>query len=376
MQPSAMGETLQTWLTENAWLVEIVAVSLAAALSIGLWMVLRRKLLAHSKKTAMPWDDILVHALGMPLLLLIAFLSLHHIFGIIATLLGQAMGENSSYLLLREIFIVAFLFWVLLRIVNGVESHIRHRTIRIADKEVSHSTVQLSFQIARMVIVFIIALIVMDVLGLSISGLLAFGGVGSILLGFAAKDTLTNFFSGVMIFWERPFVIGDWVRCPHANVEGTVQHIGWRMTRILTFDHRPMYVPNSVFFNSVIENPARMTNRRIYEYIGLRYEDVGKLPAVLADIRAMLDAHGDIDQNHSKMVHFDRYGASSLDIMIYVMTKPTAWGAYQYVKEEVLLAVADIVHKHGCDFAFPTRTVHHINAAPPGVPVPPPPPQL
>lgn len=68
-----------------------------------------------------------------------------------------------------------------------------------------------------------------------------------------------------MIYFDRPFKVGDWIRSPDRQIEGTVERIGWRMTIIRTFDKRPLYVPNSVFSSIVVENPSRMLNRRIYE---------------------------------------------------------------------------------------------------------------
>ena len=79
---------------------------------------------------------------------------------------------------------------------------------------------------------------------------------------------------------DRPFTIGDWVRSPDRSIEGTVEDIGWRVTRIRTFDQRPLYVPNAVFSQIAIENPSRMLNRRIYELFGLRYEDSRRLHGV------------------------------------------------------------------------------------------------
>ena len=104
----------------------------------------------------------------------------------------------------------------------------------------------------------------MQALGYSISGVLAFGGIGGIAVGFAAKDLLANFFGGLMIYLDRPFSVGDWIRSPDKNIEGTVEEIGWRLTRIRTFDKRPLYVPNSTFTQISVENPSRMLNRRIY----------------------------------------------------------------------------------------------------------------
>ena len=201
-------------------------------------------------------------------------------------------------------------------------------------------------------------LVILQTLGYSISGVLAFGGIGGIAIGFAAKDLLANFFGGLMIYLDRPFAIGDWIRSPDREIEGTVEEIGWRQTRIRTFDKRPLYIPNSIFASIAVENPSRMDNRRIYETIGIRYDDAGKLPAILEDVRALLKNSPDIDQNQTLMVNFNSYGASSLDFFIYTMTRTTVWEDYHVIKEKVLLDILAIIDKHGAECAFPTTTVH------------------
>ena len=90
--------------------------------------------------------------------------------------------------------------------------------------------------------------------GMSLSGLLTFGGIGGLAVGMAGKDILSNFFSGIMLYFDRPFSIGDWIRSPDRNIEGTVAEIGWRITKITTFDNRPLYVPNSLFSSISVEN--------------------------------------------------------------------------------------------------------------------------
>ena len=200
-------------------------------------------------------------------------------------------------------------------------------------------------------------------MGFSIAGVLAFGGIGGIAVGFAAKDLLANFFGGLMIYLDRPFAVGDWIRSPDRELEGTVEDIGWRLTRIRTFDKRPLYVPNAVFTQVAVENPSRMLNRRIYENIGVRYDDAAQLRAIVNDVRAMLAAHDDIDANQTLIVNFNGYGASSLDFMVYCFTKTIQWVEYHQVKENVLLGILDIISAHGAECAFPTHTVHLHNPA-------------
>ena len=197
----------------------------------------------------------------------------------------------------------------------------------------------------------------MQTFGLSLSGLLTFGGVGGLIVGLAAKDLLSNFFGGMMIYFDRPFKVGDWIRSPDRTIEGTVERIGWRMTIIRTFDKRPLYVPNSVFSNIVVENPSRMLNRRIKETIGIRYDDASKLEVIITDIQTMLENHPDIDTKQTLFVNFNAFGPSSLDFIIYTFTKTVSWVRYQQVKQDVLLKVLNIIHQHGGDVAFPTQTL-------------------
>jgi MscS family membrane protein len=200
--------------------------------------------------------------------------------------------------------------------------------------------------------------VMLHTLGFSISGVLAFGGIGGIATGFAARDLLANFFSDLMIYLDRPFSVGDWVRSEDREIEGTVEHIGWRLTRIRTFDRRPIYLPNGIFSTIAVINPSRMTRRRIYETIGIRYDGVKKLPAILDEIRHMLANHPDTDHEQTLMVNFNRFGPPSLDFFIYSLTHTTVWARFHVIKQDVLLKTSDIITAHGAEIAYPTSTVH------------------
>ncbi|MEQ4925029.1 mechanosensitive ion channel family protein [Proteus hauseri] len=213
-------------------------------------------------------------------------------------------------------------------------------------------------RVFKITLFVIIILLFGEHFGMSLSGLMTFGGLGGIAIGMASKDVMSNLFSGVMLYFDRPFNIGDWVRSPDRNIEGTVVEIGWRITKIITFDHRPLYIPNSVFSSISVENPGRMTNRRIETEIGLRYEDSDKIGAIVEDIRTMLMQNEKIDTQQTILVYFNQFADSSLNIMVYCFTKTTVWGEWLAAQQEVYLKMIDIVHKHGADFAFPSQTVY------------------
>lgn len=211
-----------------------------------------------------------------------------------------------------------------------------------------------------------------DHFGLSVSGLLAFGGIGGIAIGMASKDILSNVFSGAMLYFDRQFNIGDWISSPDRNIEGTVVEIGWRLTKIMTFDNRPLFVPNSLFSSISVENPGRMTNRRINTEVGLRYEDAGKVREIVEEIRKTLLEHKGIDQSQTLLVYFNAFGASSLNVMVYCFTKTTRWAEWLAIQQEIYLKIIDIVAQHGAEIAFNSQTLYiaKTEAAAPALPAP------
>jgi MscS family membrane protein len=298
-----------------------------------------------------PWDDVFVTALEAPLRVVlwvgVAYLCLD--------VLSKTLQQQVTTLLDTSLILV--LTWFAQRMIKGVEDQLlAERGDGLASTD--RATVQAVAKLLRIILWVFAGLTVLQTLGISISGLLAFGGIGGIAVGFAAKDLLANFFGSLSIYLDRPFTTGDWIRSPDKEIEGTVEEIGWRLTCIRTFDQRPLYVPNALFSQISVENPSRMRNRRIYETIGLRYEDAGKVDAVVSDVREMLRAHPEIDLTRTLIVNFVSFGPSSLDFFVYTFTKTTDWVRFHEIKQDVLLQILDIIYRHGADVAFPTQTLH------------------
>jgi MscS family membrane protein len=299
------------------------------------------------------WDDALVNAGRRPLALGVWVVGISFAAEIVG---GGAQAEIFSYVgQVRDVSVIWLLIWFSLRFIKLIEENLiagKHKT------KVDPTTARAVGKLIRAAIVITGVLLVLQAFGISISGVLAFGGIGGIAIGFAARDILANFFGALMIFLDRPFSVGDWIRSPDRDIEGTVEDIGWRLTRIRTFDKRPLYLPNSIFASIALENPSRMLNRRIYETIGLRYSDVEKMPVILANVRQMLEKHPDIDQRQILMVNFVTFGASAVEFFIYTFAETTDWQAFHRVKENVLLKISAIVREQNAEIAFPTQTVH------------------
>ncbi len=209
----------------------------------------------------------------------------------------------------------------------------------------------------QLLIVVATLLSLAQVFGYSLSTLLAFGGIGGIILGLAARDWLANFFGGLMLMLDRPFAEGDWVRSPDRAIEGHVEKVGWRLTKIRTFDRRPIYVPNSIFTGIVVENASRMRNRRTVENFALRYEDVKKMPRILSRIDELAQQIPEVDDQEPHYAVFLRYDEYALVCQVRAHIKRTDRVGFLKVQEAILLLIAQVVAEEGAGFAYPTRRI-------------------
>jgi MscS family membrane protein len=338
----------------EGWMIHAFIVVFIFAVASFVQKRVLRKLHERASRTANTWDDALFEALRKPLSILLWVIGVTLAADIIHRKADAPIFEYAGEV--REIGVVVCLIWFAIRLAVNIENNYIQR--RGVSNSTDLTSIQAIGKVVRLALIVTGGLIVLQTLGISVSGVLAFGGIGGLAIGFAARDMLANFFGALSIFWDRPFEVGNWVRSPDREIEGVVEDIGWRLTRIRTFDKRPLYVPNAIFTTIVLENPSRMSHRRIYETIGVRYNDVSRLPEIIRRVREMLDNHEALDQNQTIIVNFNAFGASSLDFFVYCFTHTTAWGEYHQVKQDVLLQISRSIEEHDAEVAFPTRTLH------------------
>jgi MscS family membrane protein len=359
-------KAVENWLlglmdTRYVFWVEIFVLVLA---SLTLGFLINKFILFlenRAGQTKTVWDDAIIEACRKPAVWLVWIVGVNFAVRFAALRIGSEWVQFIEYLNKVAVIFLASLF--LVNLIKRAERNLVHP--EYLAEPMDPTTVRAIGKLLRASIIITAVLIGMQVFGYSISGVLAFGGIGGLAVGFAAKDLLSNFFGGLMIYLDRPFAVGDWVRSPDKEIEGTVEDIGWRLTRIRTFDKRPLYIPNAVFNTIAIENPSRMLNRRIYETVGIRYDDLHQMEAIVTEVKQMLESHEEIDHDQTLMVNFNKFNASSLDFFIYTFTKTTVWTEFHRIKQDILLRVAVIIEAQGAEIAYPTTTVH----LPDGVPI-------
>jgi MscS family membrane protein len=340
---------------EHYWIAYVFVVVLLTLITAYALRLVLLHIEKRTRDTQTLWDDALIGAIQRPAHWLIWLFGL----SFAADIAGRVADVEIFAIVnpVRTLGINVLLAWFLVAFINRVEANLMDPRYT-ANKPMDATTVSAIGKLLRVSVIITAVLVALQSFGISVSGVLAFGGIGGLAVGFAAKDLLANFFGGLMVYLDRQFAVGDWVRSPDKNIEGVVEDIGWRLTRIRTFDKRPLYVPNATFTHIAVENPSRMLNRRIYETIGVRYEDAAKLPAIVADVKAMLQSHEALDMEQTLIVNFNAFAASSLDFFIYTFTKTIQWVEYHEIKQDVLFKVLKIIESHGAEVAFPTSTVH------------------
>ena len=347
----------KAWLPNNYALVfNVFVIILISMITSVIVQGLLKRLTERLQRTHSQWDEALTKSLSKPLSYLIWLIGIS-----IAVHVIRPFETEDSFLrnfsIVRDMTVFCLIGWFLIRLTKSFE------VAYLRKGQFDQTTIQAISKLVRSTVFITIALLLLQELGYSIKGFLAFGGIGGIAVGFAAKDMLANVFGGVVIYFDRPFSVGDWIRSPDQEIEGHVEHIGWRSTKIRTFDKRPLYVPNSTFNQISIQNPSRMTNRRIKETFGIRYRDFTQVTDIADQVREMLRNHPEIDNNQTLIVNFNAFAPSSLDFLVYTFTKTTIWIKYHEIKQDVLVKIMDIVAENGAQMAFPTSTVHLLKEA-------------
>ncbi|MBL3658564.1 mechanosensitive ion channel family protein [Fulvivirga sediminis] len=230
---------------------------------------------------------------------------------------------------------------------------------KLADKTEStldDQLVPLLRKVLKTFVVIVGALFILDNLEFDITGLIAGLSIGGLAFALAAQDTIKNFFGSLLIFVDRPFQVGDWITS--GNVDGTVEEVGFRSTRIRTFRNSVMYIPNGIITNQMIDNHGLRVYRRFNTNIALTYDTPPELIEVFVEgLKEIVKKHPETRKDYFE-IHFNDMADSSLNIMFYIFFKVPSWSDELRARHEVLLEIVRLAEALGVNFAFPTQTLH------------------
>ena len=253
--------------------------------------------------------------------------------------------------------------WVVFRLIDLASGYLASRAERTASK-FDDVLIPLISTIAKIVGILMGILICAETFNFNVNTLLGGLGIGGMALALASKDAVSNLFGSFTVLIDRPFEIGDWVIT--EDIEGTVEQVGFRSTRIRTFYNSLITLPNSRLTTAVVDNMGRRRYRRVKAVLGVQYSTTpDQLDAFCEGIRELIRRSSATRKDYFH-VYFNGFNESSLDILVYFFLRVPDWSNELKEKHKLFNEILRLAHELNVEFAFPTRTLHmHAPAVPP-----------
>ena len=230
------------------------------------------------------------------------------------------------------------------------------RRAELTDSRFDDQLVPLANTGLKIVTLIIGMLFILGNLGVNVTSLVAGLGLGGLAVALAAQDTFRNLLGGVTIFADRPFQVGDWVVV--GSIEGTVEHVGFRSSRVRTFYNSVVTVPNARIVDTHVDNMGLRQWRRYRTTLGLAYHTTpDQVQAFVEGVRAVIRANPGMRKDYY-IVEFIDFGDSSLEILLYCFIDAPDWNAELRTRHVLNLDIMRLAEELGVEFAFPTQTLH------------------
>ena len=334
-----------------------IANIIAAVVALFFFLFLRKMFTTLTMKTLQPltkrtktfYDDRILSALKGPISFVFVIIGVNLFF----TLLFL---ETEFIKTLINSMIVFNIFWVIYALTHALRGLVYHFTGQF-NTELSHEMGNFILTLIRGIVLAIGFGAILQIWGINVTALVASLGIGGLAFALAAKDTAANLFGSIALLLDKSVRIGEWIKID--GVEGTVEDIGMRTTKIRSFQNTLITLPNQAIANSHIENFSRRKTRRIKMSIGITYSASSQqISNIVNDIRTMLKTHPDISQKSTLLVNFTSFNDSSLGIFIYTFANTANWADYMNIKEDVNLKIMKIVEDNNAHFAFPSQSLY------------------
>jgi len=355
---SALSPLYNTFPFLSRTLLGIPIGNLIAAILVLCFFFFLRKVFTHiiidwlqklAKKTETFYDDRVISALKHPASFAFVLIGFHLFF---LLLLHEPVWIKN----ILNTLVVFLIFWTIIAVAEALRGLLYHATDKL-NPDLSREMADFILKLIKIFIGGIGLGAMLQVWGINVTALLASLGLGGLAFALAAKDTASNLFGSFAILADKSIRIGEWIKVD--GVEGVVEDIGMRTTKIRTFEKSFITVPNQVVANSPIENFSRRGVRRVKITIGITYGTTqAQIEKIIAEIRYLLHTHENIAQDETIMVNLKAFSESSMDIFIYCFTRTSNWKTYMDIKQEIQLSIMKIIEANGSSFAFPSQSIY------------------
>ena len=350
MLPESLTQELfgiELWRLLGVFVVVLVGIVLDRIASMFLSLVVRRWRSRTKQEKFREISDGVMRPLGLMVLAVVWWVGL--------MLLG--LPENAMLILLVAVKFLTALsaVWTAYRLVDLIAAYLTVKAEK-TDSKLDDVLVPLVLRTMKVFVTIIGTVFIADNLNVNISSLLAGLGLGGLAFALAAKDVIQNLFGSVTVLLDRTFHVGDWVVI--GDIEGTVEDIGFRSTKLRTFYNSIVTLPNSKLVTASVDNMGERRYRRMKMMLGLTYDTKPEMiEAFCEGVRELVRIHPYMRKDYFH-VYFNGFGATSLDVLVYVFWRTPDWGAELRERHRFLLDIHRLAGHLGVEFAFPTQTLY------------------
>ncbi len=326
------------------WVEGLVGIGALLIIQYGVKIAIRHA----EKKNRRGWKTRLGKIFRLPLSVLIWVLGAAYLIDVASEHINFSIAVK--YLdAIRKTAVIGTITWIFYRWKKEVELAF----LAQPSKKVDSTTVHMVGKLATVAVGVLSGLIILQIFGVNTAPLLAFGSIGAASIGFAGKDVMANFCSGIMLHITRPFVIGDQIYLPEKNLEGHIEEIGWFRTSIRDKEKRPVYLPNNFFSTMLLINVSRMTHRHIKQILKIGFENINKVPEIVEKMKAHLLKIPQIDARYPVHVFLKTFGEYACEMEIEAYSTITDQEAFNEFQHRILLELEAILQEANVPLAIP-----------------------
>lgn len=319
--------------------------------------IVDKKIAILVRKTKPELFDLLSNAIKNPTGYLILLQGFY--LAILSLQLPEKIGQFEIALIIRPIYILLISFILLYFIFKIIDiiAYYLYQEAKKSESALDDQLVPLLVKSLRILVTTVGILFILQNFGYNVTSLIAGLGLGGLAFALAAQNTVSNLFGSITIFSDKPFQLGDWIQV--GDIEGTVEDVGFRTTRVRRFDQALVTVPNSQFINTGVINYSAMRKRRISFNLMITYgTSANKINEVVAGIKKIIEENEKFDHSYY-IVRFTEFGAYSLNIFIYCFASTTDWAESLRIKEEFNLKIMQLLEELDVEIAFPSQAIYY-----------------
>jgi MscS family membrane protein len=354
MSPTNWFVTVLKWFGANAFALQLLILIVIAVVVQIIASITYRYLSKKFTGSRFVVLDAILQSLRKPVTIMIWFLVFIYAIELALDLIHykplQATLDQ-----LASFGIIISMMWFFLHFIGQIQKRVNADIAK--QKRYDQTSIEATARISRIIVVVVAFLCLLPVFGLPIATIYTIAGGLSIGVSLAAQDSLKNILGGFMLYFERPFGIGDWIASPDKQIEGRVESIGWRTTTIRAFNTRPMYVANAVFSTVTIINYSRMQCWRMQQTIHIRYQDFQQVNKITQAITQLLQQNANRVPSKIPTVNLINLDNTSLSLQVMAFINTKDENKFKEVQQDLLVKIIAIITDNGAELSGQTQTI-------------------